>query len=686
MTDRDAAITVTPQVGRRAFLAGLGGLTAAALLAACGDDSPRRPALTPDLSGLDNSVTAESDLYRHVNGGWLSSYQIPADKAGYSTFDELDDNAQKQLRQIIEGIGDDATGEDAKIRDLYRSFMDTGRIDAAGVSPVAGLLAAIDRAPDKNTLTRGLAALSTAGATGIVDLYIAPDQADSTRYVANIVQSGIGLPDESYYREASYAEDRAKYVEHLTTLARLAGLTDPQGRAQRAMSVETAVAAGHLTTVENRDAKKTYNPRTWAEFTAAAPGIDWAAWRSGLGLGDTALSRVVVAGPKSVATAATVWAQTPIDTLRDYMRLTVLRSYSRYLSTPFRSANFDFFSRTLNGVEKEPERWKSGVALVDSLLGEALGKKYVAKHFAGSAKDDARELVATIVEAYRRSFASITWFSDATRKEANTKLDKLTVKIGYPDTWRDYSALQISRDDLVESVRNGQMFATRRQFAKLGTKVDKTEWQMTPQTVNAYYDPTFNEIVFPAAILQYPFFSPDAEPQVNYGGIGAVIGHEIGHGFDDQGSQYDADGNLRDWWTASDRAEFTKRSNALIAQYDTLVPKGLPADKQVNGALTVGENLADLGGLSIALSAYRIAAEKAKSEPSARDVFLSWARIWRGKYRPAAAEERLATDPHSPPEFRCNQVVRNISAFYETFGVGPSDPMWLAPDKRVTIW
>ncbi|MGZ8176460.1 M13 family metallopeptidase [Williamsia sp. SKLECPSW1] len=678
--------TELPNLGRRAFLAGMGGVALVGVLAACGADDARKPALTPDLSGLDDTVPAGADLYRHVNGGWLISYQIPADKAGYSTFDELGDTAEKQLRTIVEAIGDDATGEDAKIRDLYRGFMDTSRIDAAGATPVRPLLDAIDAAPDKSTLTRGLAALSTTGSTGIVDLYIAPDQADSTRYVANIVQSGIGLSDESYYREASYAEDRAKYVEHLTTLARLAGLSDPKERAQRAMTVETAVAAGHLSTVESRDATKTYNPRTWAEFTAQAPGIDWTAWRSGLGLGDDKLSRVVVAGPTAIATAAKVWADTPIDTLRDYMRLGVLRSYARYLSTPFRSASFDFFSRTLNGVEKEPDRWKSGVALVDSMLGEALGKKYVAKHFAGSAKDDARELVGNLVEAYRRSFASITWFSDATRKEANTKLDTLTVKIGYPDTWKDYSGLTIRADDVVESVRNGQMFAARREFAKLGTKVDKTEWQMTPQTVNAYYDPTFNEIVFPAAILQYPFFSPDAEPQVNYGGIGAVIGHEIGHGFDDQGSQYDADGNLRDWWTPSDRAEFTKRSEALVAQYDALVPKGLPADKHVNGALTVGENLADLGGLSIALSAYRIAAEKAGTEARDRDVYLSWARIWRGKYRQAAAEERVATDPHSPPEFRCNQVVRNIDGFYDTFRIGPSDPMYLEPARRVTIW
>ncbi len=685
MTDR-AAQPVMSTLGRRAFLAGVGGLALTGVLAACGDDTPRRPALTPDLSGLDNAVSPNADLYRYVNGGWLNSYQIPADKAGYSTFDELSDEAEKQLREIIEDIGSGASGEDAKIRDLYRGFMDTSRIDAAGVTPVRPLLDAIDAAPDKTTLTRGLAALSTAGATGIVDLYIAPDQADSTRYVANIVQSGIGLPDESYYREASYAEDRTEYVGYLTTIARLAGLSDPKGRAQRAMSVETAVAAGHLSTVESRDAKKTYNPRSWAQFTEQAPGIDWAAWRSGLGLRDDALAQVVVAGPRSVSTAATVWTDMPIDTLRDYMRLNVLRSYARYLSTPFRSAHFDFFSRTLNGVEQEPERWKSGVALVDSLLGEALGKKYVARHFAGSAKDDARDLVANLVEAYRRSFASITWFSDATRTEANTKLDKLTVKIGYPDRWKDYSGLTIRADDVVESVRNGQMFAARREFAKLGTKVDKTEWQMTPQTVNAYYDPTFNEIVFPAAILQYPFFSPDAEPQVNYGGIGAVIGHEIGHGFDDQGSQYDADGNLRDWWTASDRAEFTKRSEALAAQYDALVPTGLPADKHVNGSLTVGENLADLGGLSIALSAYRIAAEKAKTQTRDRDVFLAWARIWRGKYRPAAVEEQLATDPHSPPEFRCNQVVRNISGFYDTFDVSPSDAMYLAPDKRVTIW
>ena len=686
--DLSAAPVRDPLVlGRRAFLASVGGVVAAGFLAACGDDSAPRRTITPDLSGADNAVRVQNDLYRHVNGSWLTAYQIPADKAGFATFTELDDTAREQLRAIIEKIPASATGEDAKVRDLYASYMDTAAIAAAGVTPVTPLLDAISAAQTKTQLTQGLASLSTAGGSGIIDFYVAPDQENATRYVANIVQSGIGLPDESYYREDSYAQTRTQYVAFLTTLAREAGLADPAGVATRAMSVETAVAKGHLTTVESRDAKATYNPKTWAQFTAEAPGMDWEAWRSGLGATQQQFSRVVLTGNKVSATVGTVWRDTPIETLRDYIRMIVLRSYARYLSPPFADAYFDFFSKTLNGVEQQPERWKRGVSVVDTLLGEALGKKYVKQHFSSTAKSDAKELVGNLLEAYKRSFEKIDWFSDATRKEALTKLGKINVKIGYPDKWRDYSEVTINRTDIIANYRQGYAFESKRQVDKLGTTVNKDDWQMTPQTVNAYYDPTFNEIVFPAAILQSPFFSPDAEIAVNYGGIGAVIGHEIGHGFDDQGSQYDGDGNLRDWWTAADRAAFTKKSDALIAQYNVLVPQGLKPDQHVDGALTVGENLADLGGLSIALSAASIAAEKdGRKDFDRTDVFLSWARIWRSKDRPAALAEQLATDPHSPGEFRCNQVVRNLPDFYSTFGVTPSDALYLPEAQRVRIW
>ncbi|GAA1461779.1 M13 family metallopeptidase [Williamsia maris] len=677
----------TGLIGRRTFLASLGALATIGVAAACGDSSTPAKKVTPDLSGLDGAVTPQNDLFRHVNGSWLRSYQIPADKASFSTFDELNDEAQKHLKAIIEGIDSSASGEDAKIRDLYAGYLDTTMIEKAGLTPVTPILTAITQAPTKDELTRGLAELSTAGSTGIVDFYVAPDQENATRYVANVVQSGIGLPDESYYREDSYAETRTKYVAFLATLARLGGLPDPEGVATRVMAIETAVAKGHLTTVESRDAKATYNPRTWAQFAAESPGMNWEAWRSGIGASTEQLARVVVTGPKANAAAARVWADTPIDDLRDYMRISVLRSYSQYLPKAFADARFDFFSKTLNGVEAQPERWKRGVALVDTLLGEALGKKYVAEHFSGEAKTQARTLVGNLLEAYRRSFTTIDFFSDATRKEAFDKLGKINVKIGYPDKWRDYSEVAVVRDDVIANYRSGYRFESKRQVAKLGTAVNKDDWQMTPQTVNAYYDPTFNEIVFPAAILQSPFFDPNAEIQVNYGGIGAVIGHEIGHGFDDQGSQYDGDGNLRDWWTPADRAAFTKKSDALIAQYNSLVPEGLRPDQHVDGALTVGENLADLGGLSIALSAAKIAAEKDGTKNlDLTDLFLSWARIWRSKDRPAALAEQLATDPHSPGEFRCNQVVRNLPDFYSTFRVATTDKLYLPEAQRVRIW
>ncbi len=676
----------TGLIGRRAFLASIGALATIGVVASCSDSSAPAKNTTPDLSGLDAAVTPQNDLFRHVNGSWLRSYQIPADKAGFSTFDELNDEAQKQLRTIIEGIDSSASGEDAKIRELYAGYLDTAAIEKAGLAPLTPILTAIAAAPGKDELTQLLAELSTTGSTGIVDFYVAPDQENATRYVANVVQSGIGLPDESYYREDSYAEIRTKYVAFLATLARLGGLTEPNGAAIRVMAIETAIAKGHLTNVESRDATATYNPRTWAQFTAESPGIDWEAWRSGIDASRDQLARVVVTGPKANATAAKVWANTPIDELRDYLRVSVLRSYAQFLPKAFVDAKFDFFSTILNGVEAAPERWKRGVSLVDTLLGEALGTKYVAKHFPARAKSDARQLVSNVLEAYKRSFADIDWFTEATRREAFDKLGKVNVKIGYPDKWRDYSDVTIVRDDVIANYRSGYRVESKRQVAKLGTTVNKDDWQMTPQTVNAYYDPTFNEIVFPAAILQSPFFSPDAELQVNYGGIGAVIGHEIGHGFDDQGSQYDGDGNLRDWWTTIDRAAFTKKSDALIAQYNTLVPEGLKSGQHVDGALTVGENLADLGGLSIALSAAKIAAVKDGTENlDLTDVFVSWARIWRSKDRPAALAEQLATDPHSPGEFRCNQVVRNLPDFYSTFNVAATDKLYLPEAQRVRI-
>ena len=677
-------------VDRRRFLSGIAALTAAGALAACTrttDDSPSSAApTTPDLSGANDAVRPQDDLFRHVNGKWLDAYTIPADKSRFGSFDELEDEAQANLRAIVEGIDDADDGTDEqKIRDLYRSYMDTAAIDKAGVEPIRDLLDAITKAQNKSELTTVMGNMTAVGATGVIGMSVYPDAKNPTRYIVNLSQSGIGLPDESYYREPDYAEQRDKYRAYLDTIARFAGLPNAAGIGERVLAIETAVAAGHWDNVRTRDSVATYNPFPWDGLQTLAPGFDWNAWVKAVGARTDQFGNVIVAEPSFFTHAAEVWNSTDVEGLRDYLRISVVRSYAGYLRKDLADADFDFYSKTLKGVEKQPERWKTGIDTVDALIGEALGKKYVDAHFPADSKKQAEELVSNLLEAYRNSFATSDWMTEPTRKAAAEKLGKITTKIGYPDTWRDYSNLSIGKD-IVANVRAGNQFESKRQLAKLGTPVVKTEWQMTPQTVNAYYDPSYNEIVFPAAILQLPFFSPDAEPAMNYGGIGAVIGHEIGHGFDDQGSTYDGDGLLRDWWTPQDKAAFETKTKALIAQYDTLVPAGLDPKQHVNGALTIGENLADLGGLSISLAALKIAEQKAGNTPKLQDVFLSWGRIWRSKERKEAQAQGLATDPHAPNEFRCNQVVRNVPDFYAAFDVKDSDKEFLAEKDRVKVW
>ncbi|MFR9753702.1 M13 family metallopeptidase [Nocardia sp. 004] len=662
-----------------------------------------------DLSHLDQSVRVQDDLFAHVNGKWLTQHQIPADRAVDGAFRALYDQAELDVQEIIlnaASAADTKPGSDArKIGDLYSSFMDTAAVAAAGLAPIAAELAEIAEVADKGALAALLGRLQRTGVGGAVALYIDTDSKDSTRYLVHATQSGIGLPDESYYRQDEYAEIRAKYRTHINRMFALAA-ADPQVAAllpaeldtagQRIFALEQKLAAGHWDVVRRRDAELRYNLTTYAALVADNPEFDWNAWTCGLAegvrrSGPELFTELVVGQPDYLRTFAQVWAAESLADWQLWAVWRVLRARAPYLTDALVEENFDFYGRTLTGAEENRERWKRGVAVVQDLLGEAVGKLYVAEHFPPEAKARMVELVANLQEAYRRNIAELEWMGEATRQAALAKLEKFTPKIGYPDTWRDYSAVVIDPADLVGNYRNGYAAEHDRELDKLGGPVDRTEWFMTPQTVNAYYNPGMNEIVFPAAILQPPFFDMDADDAANYGGIGAVIGHEIGHGFDDQGAKYDGDGNMVDWWTDADRAEFAKRTMALIDQYAALSPKDLPDEHTVNGEFTIGENIGDLGGLSIALEAYRISLNGAEAPvidglTGLQRVFYGWAQVWRTKARPEEAIRRLAVDPHSPPEFRCNAVVRNIDSFYRAFDIEPGDALYLEPAQRVKIW
>ncbi|WP_026918212.1 M13 family metallopeptidase [Gordonia shandongensis] len=648
-----------------------------------------------DLEWMDDSVRAADDLYTHVNGRWLASHQIPGDRSIDGAFHVLRDNAEADVRAIVEECADreSAPGTPAqKIGDLYASFMDVERIEELGVTPIAADLAAIDAVSSTSDLVRTMGALQRDGVGGLFGFYVDTDARASDRYLVHIVQSGLGLPDESYYREDNHAETREAYRAHLATMLDLAGRDDAATRADAVFALETAIAAAHWDVVRRRDAEASYNLRTLTEFTDAAAGFDVDAWLAGIGAGDE-FAEVVVGQPSFVEGAAALVAAQPLDAWKDWLTWRLIRSAAPYLSSAFVDANFAFYGRTLTGAEVIRDRWKRGVGFVEHAAGFAVGELYVERHFPPEAKARMDELIANLVEAYRRNISDLEWMTPATRERALAKLDAFTPKIGYPATWIDYASLEVDRTDLVGNSRRAAAFETARELAKIGDPVDRDEWFMTPQTVNAYYNPGMNEIVFPAAILQPPFFDPHADDAANYGGIGAVIGHEIGHGFDDQGAKYDGDGNLVDWWTDDDRTEFGTRTAALAAQYAEFTPHGLDEKYKVNGEFTLGENIGDLGGLSIALVAYEIAVAASGQTPPVIDglsgvqrVFFSWAQIWRTKTRDEEAVRRLSIDPHSPPEFRCNGVIRNVDAFYEAFDVAPGDALYLAPEERVRIW
>jgi len=642
-----------------------------------------------DMNQIDPAIRVQDDLFRHVNGPWLDTAEIKPDRATAGSFVTLVDEAEAKVRTIIEtASASPEDDEQRKIGDLYASFMDEERVERLGAAPLAAELAQVDAVVDVPGFVTTLGVLDRQGVGSVFGMYIAPDRGRPDRYIAHLGQGGIGLPDESYYRDDESAAIRDAYVSHLTTMLGLAGLDDAAGRAARIMDLETRLAAFHWDRVACRDAQKTYNLLDVDGLQALAPSFDWTSWSEGAEVPPAVIAEVVVSQPSFLEGLESLLVESELDAWKDWLRWQVVHSASPYLSSDFVAANFEFYGRTLSGTDELRPRWKRGVGFVEGAMGEAVGKIYVRTEFPPTSKERMTVLIDNLLEAYRQSITALPWMSDETKKRAHDKLDSFNPKIGHPDRFKDYSALETAPDDLLGNMRRAIAVATDRELGKIGSPIDRDEWYMTPQTVNAYYNPTMNEIVFPAAILQPPFFHADADDAVNYGAIGAVIGHEIGHGFDDQGSQYDGTGALSNWWTDDDRASFEQLTSALVAQYDDLSPVGADG-KNVNGSLTIGENIGDLGGLGIAHQAFRL------TEPSADPIdglspdqrfFISWAQAWQSKVRPAETVRRLTVDPHSPPEFRCNQVVRNIDAFYEAFDVSADDALWLDESERVTIW
>jgi len=659
-----------------------------------------------DLRWVDPGTRPQDDLYGHVNGRWLATAEIPEDRAQHGTLLALRDDVEADVRAILEDLADarGTNGGDAdarRIGDLYSSFLDVDAIEARGTGPLRPLLDEIREAPDRTALAAVLGRRQREGLVGLFWAWVATDVHDPDRCLVHLSQAGLGLPDESYYAEDGDPDITARYREHLAHMAGLVDLPDPGESAESAFELERALAGAWSDPVTNRDPDKSNTLMTWDELREHAPGFEWGSWLDGMHGSDgrengpdggTVFAEVVVGQPDFLAEAGRLWADCSLEQWKAWLSLRIVSSCAQYLGRDLMDADFDFHGRILSDIPVQPERWKLGVALVETALGDAVGRIYVDRHFPATARDRALELVENLLEAFRQSLSELDWMGPGTRRRALDKLGRLTAKIGYPDRWKDYSALEIRSDDLLGNVRRAGEWRTRTELAKVGRPVDRDEWLTTPQTVNAFYNPRFNEVVFPAAVLRPPLFDPEAEDAANYGGIGSTIGHEIGHAFDDQGSKYDGGGNLTDWWEDADRAEFERRTKALVAQYDALSPAGLP-DHTVNGSLTLGENIGDLGGLTIAIQAYRLAATRAGQEPPILDslsgeqrLLFAYAQLWRAKTRESEAIRRLATDPHAPPDLRCNAVVTNLDAFHDAFGVTEADALFTPGPERIRIW
>ncbi|WP_114905594.1 M13 family metallopeptidase [Ornithinimicrobium murale] len=649
---------------------------------------------------MNPEVRPQDDLFEHVNGGWLASTQIPADKGRYGAFDVLRENAEADVRTLIEesaaAAADAEPGSaERKVGDLYASFMDTERIAELGTAPLVADLRAIAAVTDPSAVVRESARLQRGGVEALVYLFVTADAGNPDEYVGYLQQGGIGLPDEAYYTDEEHADAREAYVAYLATLLDLgspalaeAGLELGPDAAQRVFDLETRIAAGHWDRVTARDAVKSYTRWSQAELTEATPGWDWPAYAEGLGLPAGALDHVVARQPDFLTAISEALREVSIADWRAWLTVRLLDSSASYLTDDFVEASFDFHGRTLTGTPENKERWRRGVALVEELIGEEVGKLYVERHYPPEAGQRMAGLIENLLAAFRVRIGELEWMGEQTRARALEKLAAFRPKIGHPSRWRDYSAYTVASDDLLGNVRRGSAAEVDHQVARIGGPIDREEWMMTPQTVNAYYHPMLNEIVFPAAILQPPFFDVEADDAVNYGGIGAVIAHEVGHGFDDQGSRYAGDGSLTDWWSETDRAAFDERAQQLIVQFDDLESRNAPGVK-VNGGLTVGENIGDLCGLAVSQHAYRLATDGQAPEVDGwtgdQRFYIGYAQVWQGKAREEEAKRLLAIDPHAPSDLRAN-LVRNADGFHEAFGVSEGDGMWLAPQDRVRIF
>jgi len=642
----------------------------------------------------DPSVRPQDDIYRYENGKWLATTQIPSDQPGYGVFNKLYDESQDQLKVIIDAAsknaGAPAGSEEAKIRDLYNSFMDEARVESLGVKPLDAEFARIAKLKSKQEIPDEIAHLQRILITTPFTPQVHLDNKDATKYVFDLEQDGLGLPDRDYYLkddDATLKQIREKYEAHIAHALGMLGDTNSKQEAAEILALETKLARVQWTKVENRDPIKTYNKVEIAALAPLAPGFDWHRYLTGSGA-DGKVTYVIVGQPTYLTGFSKVLADTPLSAWKTYFRWHVLSDASPFLSKVYVDDRFSFYGTTLRGVPELRPRWKRGIQLVDGSLGEGLGKLYVAKYFPAERKARADALVQNLMAAYRQDIGTLDWMGPDTKKEAQVKLGKIMVKIGYPSKWRDYSTLTIKPDDLLGNVQRANEFEYQRNINKLGHPVDRTEWGMNPQTINAYYNPEMNEIVFPAAILQAPFFNAAADDAVNYGAIGSVIGHEISHGFDDQGSQYDGDGNLRDWWTKDDHERFAAKTKALVAEYSAFEP--VPG-YHLNGELTLGENIADNSGLAIAYKAYQISLA-GKPAPTIdglsgdKRFYLGFTQEWREKLRDNYAIELIKSDPHSMGVDRVLGTLVNQPAFYQTFGIKAGDKMYVAPEQRVIIW
>ena len=673
----------------------------AVVLAACSSPPSAPPAAAPTVtlrsgvysSNLDRSVRPQDDFYRFVNGQWLSDTTIPADRSNYGSFSLLEDGAEENLRAILEeaAAANAPAGSDVqKVGDLYASYLDEATIEARGLAPIAPELKRIDELKTKQDVARHIGYSQRILVRHPFAYYVSIDRKNSSQYTGVIAQSGLGMPDRDYYlsgdeRLKGIRDQYRIYVKDLLTAA---DTPKAESIAEKIVAIETQMAKSHWTRVQNRDAQKTYNRYEVAELSKLMPGFDWNSFFAGAQIPMDKTQALVVVQPSYFEALGKLIATTPVADWRGYFRFKLLSSYAPDLPFKFAQLHFDFNQRAVSGIEEAKPRWKRAVDTVDGSMGDLVGKMYVERHFSPDAKQRMDELVSNLLQAYAQGIDSLEWMTPATKQKAHAKLERLTTKIGYPSKWRDWSKLEIRRDDLVGNEMRAATVVFERNLAKLGGPIDRTEWLMTPQTVNAYYSPPSNEIVFPAAILQPPFFNVAADDAINYGAIGAVIGHEISHGFDDQGRRYDGSGNLNDWWAPEDNAEFTRRAKQLGAQYSALSP--LPG-LFVNGDLTMGENIADVAGLAMAYRAWQLSL-RGKAAPvidgytGEQRFFIGWAQGWARKYRDDELRRRLLTDPHSPSEYRTNNVVSNLPEFHAAFGVQPGDKMYKAPADQVRIW